>query len=47
MEINFDVHGAINNDQVWILVYLFASNMQIIEIIAIFFIIVMIDIKII
>ena len=26
MEINFDVHGAIDNDQVWILVYLFASK---------------------
>ena len=23
---DFDVHGAINNDQVWILVYLFASK---------------------
>ena len=26
MESDFDVHGAINNDKVWILVYLFTSK---------------------
>ena len=45
---DFDVHGAINNDQVWILLYLFASKyILIIAIIVIFSIIVIICIKII
>ena len=45
---DFDVHGAIDNDQVWILLYLFASKyILIIAIIVIFSIIVIICIKII
>ena len=45
---DFDVHGAIDNDQVWILLYLFASKYTlIIAIIVIFLIIVIICIKLI